>query len=152
MNSVCFARELCFTESVFCRHPVCFQVQWRLVVIRVVGAKGSLSHEPHRLVAGLYTGPLHSNMWQNLSPPWEPGVSDSSPPCQKVGHRCSWMEGCFFQVKQSLILNQHFKGNMLMHQLSRVQWKDKLDRRQDCEVGRMLGDQPSWFTCCCYCC
>lgn len=44
----------CFTESVLCRHPVRFQVQWRLVVIRVVRAKDSLSHEPHQLVAGLY--------------------------------------------------------------------------------------------------
>ena len=43
MNSVGFARELCFTVSVLCRHPVCFQVQWRqnLVVNRVVRAKGS---------------------------------------------------------------------------------------------------------------
>lgn len=97
MNSVCFARELCFTESVLCRHPVCFQVQWRLVVIRMVRAKGSLSHEPHQLVTGPYTGPLHSNTWQNLSPPWQPSVSDSSPPCQKVGHRCSWVGGCFFR-------------------------------------------------------
>ena len=96
MNSVCLARELCFTESVLCRQAVCFQVQWRLVVFRVVRAKGSLSHEPHQLMAGPYTSPLQSNTWQNLSPPWEASVSDSSPPCQKVGHRCSWVDVFFF--------------------------------------------------------
>ena len=98
MNSVCLARELCFTESVLCRQAVCFQVQWRLVVFRVVRAKGSLSHEPHQLMAGPYTGPLQSNTWQNLSTPWEASVSDSLPPCHKVGHRCSWVDVFFFPL------------------------------------------------------
>ncbi|EPY86724.1 hypothetical protein CB1_000301030 [Camelus ferus] len=67
------------------------EVQWHqnLVVIRAVRAKGTLTHELHQLVAGFCPGPLHVDMYQNLSPPWKPSVSDSSPPPQKVGHQWS---------------------------------------------------------------
>ena len=118
-------RELCFTVTILCSqtHSVRFQVQWgqNPVVIRAGRAKGSLTHEPHQRGVGLHTGPLLSDTQQNFSLLGSP-VTDSAPHPSKWGPSAIGKEAVL--QGEALCLNQHFRGDVLTWQLSRVQQKD----------------------------